>query len=123
MLQAEQLAKKGYIVTFGVRPTKPETGYGYIKMAGPCSGAHRVECFVEKPNLAKAQEYLLSGQYLWNSGMFALPVGLLLEELATHANGISRLLDAPYEQVVDRFEEMPDISFDYAVMEQGVRVI
>lgn len=86
---AYQLAARGYLVTLGVRPTAPETGYGYIHFAEQVSEgyehtAYRCERFVEKPDLATAQSYLRDGHYVWNSGIFIWKVSVVLEEIRTH---------------------------------------
>lgn len=105
--QAEKLAKQGYLVTFGIHPTRPETGYGYIKAYG-----QDVEKFVEKPTLKTATEYLEEGDYYWNSGMFAFSAATFRQEAEKHCK---ELIDKP-------FSEMPEISIDYALMEKSDRV-
>ncbi len=105
--KAEVLALKGDLVTFGVRPTRPETGYGYIKASG-----EQVEQFIEKPDIKKAQSYLESGKYFWNSGMFAFTKEAFEREAAAHC---PEIIEKP-------FAEMPDISLDYAIMEKSARV-
>ena len=79
-------AEKGYLVTFGIVPNFPATGYGYVKAAGSESdGAYALERFVEKLCLEKAQEYLASGEYAWNSGMFVFKAATFLDELKVHS--------------------------------------
>ena len=78
--QASRLASRGYLVTFGIPPTAPETGYGYIEKGEAMMEGHRVARFVEKPALAVAIDYVESGQFLWNSGMFCFQAGVMLEE-------------------------------------------
>jgi len=121
----EALAKGGDIVTLGILPNRPETGYGYIKkLQEKCfHGSHRVEQFVEKPNSVTAQKYLLSGNYLWNSGMFAFTIETLMNEIQKHASDIHDCLQGKYEDVLANFSKMPDISIDYAVMEKASRVV
>ena len=122
-------AAEGRLVTFGIVPTGPETGYGYIR-SGPedARGIRRVEQFVEKPELATAQQYLASGQYLWNSGMFMFRAGRYLDALRTHAPDILEScrrawLDARNDLSFVRLHE-PSFtacrgdSIDYAVMEK-----
>lgn len=128
--RAEKLAKEGYIVTFGVIPNKPETGYGYIKKGKPLAGqgetgtnACKVERFVEKPDLKKAQEYVASGEYLFNSGMFVFSAKTLMEELQQHAPAIPMLMAGTYADTLKTFDQMPGISIDYAVMEKSKRVV
>lgn len=86
-------ARAGYLVTFGIVPSGPETGYGYIQQGAPLAGAgweeaaisaYQVQSFVEKPDRATAEHYLAAGGYSWNSGMFVFTAGRYLEELGTH---------------------------------------
>ncbi len=124
-------ARAGRIVTFGMRPTAPETGYGYISVGealGGLPGVHAVAGFIEKPNSAKAADLLASGTHLWNSGMFVFTAATLLAELARHAPDV---LEAVRASVADRaqdldfirlapepFQACPNISLDYAVAER-----
>lgn len=125
--EAEEIAKDGFIVTFGIQPTKPETGYGYIK----CNrqGLHdkqrycNVEKFIEKPDRETAQCYLNEGNYYWNSGMFAFTIGTIMEEFKKHAPRIHKELDKGFDEILSTFIQMPDISIDYAVMEKSDKVI
>ncbi len=117
---AVDVAAKDAIVTFGVRPHKPETGYGYIKIKESSdSRAYFVDRFVEKPSLETAQEYLYSGQYLWNCGIFVFTMGALWKELAVQVPFAEDLWRGSYAQLLERFDEMPSISIDYAVMEKA----
>lgn len=127
VLQAQALATQGRVVTFGIRPDAPETGYGYIEADG-----NNVLRFVEKPGIDDARKYLESGRFLWNSGMFCLTVGTALEELTTHApdilDGVRATLDASVvtsgekrfqiELDAAAFGQVPDLSIDYALMEK-----
>ena len=82
---ATSLSANQQLVTFGIKPTRPETGYGYIKAGKSVSdGAYHVEKFVEKPALDKAQSYVESGEYSWNSGMFMFSAATLVSELAKY---------------------------------------
>ncbi len=99
-----KLAQEDFLVTFGVRPTRPETGYGYLKAQG-----ERVEQFVEKPDLKTAQNYVLSGDYFWNAGMFTFSAGSFYREARLHMPSL----------VENNFADMPDISLDYAIMEKS----
>ncbi len=125
--KAEELAKEGYIVTFGIRPNKPETGYGYIEKNGKLNTeieAYSVQQFHEKPDLKTAKEYLLSGNYFWNSGMFAFSIKTILDEIKKYAPEINNLLEGKtFEEVVMNFGDMPDISIDYAVMEKTDKAV
>jgi len=136
---AVRLAKAGYLVTFGVVPTAPETGFGYIEAGAPLDdqGAAKVQRFVEKPDLETATHYLESGQFLWNSGMFCFSVATLLAELQIHAPQLLEqarmcLLESPavdaggcLQQELNSalFAEIQDISIDYAVMELSDKVV
>jgi len=129
--RAQALAQEGYLVTFGIPPLQPETGFGYIRMGQPVAtgGGREIAAFVEKPDRATAEQYLLSGEYVWNSGMFCFRADALLaaaqqhcpEVLAAaqacHASAISE--DSPVEFDKDTFLAMPDISLDYAIMERA----
>jgi len=125
VLKAKELANKGYLVTFGIKPTEPNIGYGYIEANG-----EDVVKFHEKPSLEKAKEYLKKG-YLWNSGMFMFKARVFLEELKKHSPEIFEEVLKSYEkkQVVNRnqirlknMENIPDISIDYAVMEKSDKI-
>lgn len=122
--QAEQVASQGWHVIFGIRPHKPETGYGYVR-GSPTenSSIWKVDRFVEKPDYALAQEYLLSGQYLWNSGIFLFQIGSFLRELESYCPSIASLAKGSFKELGTSFSEMPDISIDYALMEKSSRVM
>lgn len=126
--KAEAIAKKGYIVTFGIKPLTPETGYGYIKTKLQAPGNKgseylEVEEFTEKPDRQTAEDYIKSGNYYWNSGMFAFSAAALIEEFRLHAPEIHRMFDSSYEEAISRFAELPDISIDYAIMEKSAKVV
>jgi mannose-1-phosphate guanylyltransferase/mannose-1-phosphate guanylyltransferase/mannose-6-phosphate isomerase len=127
--EARELAEQDYLVTFGIVATEPETGYGYIKAGDACQGkAFNVASFVEKPNLETAQRYLASGDYFWNSGMFAFKAGRYLSELqkfnpqmlsACKAALAAAKTDLDFVRLDKaRFSECPADSIDYAVMEK-----
>ena len=132
---AAKAARAGGLVTFGIAPTQPETGYGYIQAAGPvpqatAHGALPVRSFVEKPDLATARGYLDAGGYFWNSGMFLLPAGEYLAELgrlcpqmcdsvaAAFANGAN---DLDFFRPGIEFLDCQAESIDYAVMEKTAK--
>jgi mannose-1-phosphate guanylyltransferase/mannose-6-phosphate isomerase len=132
--RAVALARDGWLVTFGIRPTHPETGFGYIRMGKAIAGSEgrSVGAFVEKPNHATAESYVASGDYVWNSGMFCFRVDALLEVAAKvcpdvlaaaracHAGATSH--ESPIEFAREAFLLQPDISIDYAIMERAPRV-
>ncbi|KAB8317110.1 mannose-1-phosphate guanylyltransferase/mannose-6-phosphate isomerase [Tolypothrix campylonemoides VB511288] len=122
-------AADGRLVTFGIRPEYPETGYGYIRRGAILGdGVYAVDRFVEKPDLATAGGYLASGDYDWNSGMFLFQARRYLDELRAHAPAIAAAVEAAYAAAqrdldfvrVDpaAFAASPDDSIDYAVMEK-----
>ena len=125
-------AEKGALVTFGIVPTFPATGYGYVKAAGSeTDGAYTLERFVEKPCLEKAQEYLASGEYAWNSGMFVFKASTFLDELKVHSPEMAALSMEAFEKAVvdtdfirldkEAFGKIKGDSIDYAVMEKTTK--
>lgn len=124
IMQAEQTAKQGSIVTLGIKPTKPETGYGYIEAAENKEDvAVKVLSFKEKPNLETAEKYLGAGNYFWNSGMFMFSIKTMQEEFKTFVPEIVEIEDKGYEYTVDNFIQMPNISIDYAVAEKSQKMM
>lgn len=122
--QAAATAGQDRIVTFGVKPTAPEPGYGYIQTGQPFAGGGLVaESFREKPDRATAEKYVAAGNYYWNSGMFAFTVSRFCKELESFQPDIHALASLPYDTVLARFDEMPSISIDYAVAEKSSRVV
>ncbi len=120
----EFMARRGHIVTLGIPPTRPETGYGYIELGDALEeGFYKVERFTEKPDEATAREYLSSGRFLWNSGMFAFTIGTITQELSCHLPSVGELMLKGYEEMLEAFSELPSISIDYAVMERSSRIV
>ncbi|MGI1677483.1 MAG: mannose-1-phosphate guanylyltransferase/mannose-6-phosphate isomerase [Cellvibrionaceae bacterium] len=132
---ASQCADKGNLVTFGVVPTRPETGYGYIntdKNSGDVKTGLKTKRFVEKPDLKTAEKYLADGNYFWNSGMFVFTAAAFLNSLQEYNkecfNTVSASLknkttDIDFIRVdKEEFSKAPDISVDYAVMEKAKNV-
>lgn len=128
VVAAADAALAGRLVTFGVVPTRPETGYGYIRRgAQQAGGWHLLDRFVEKPDVATAKQYLLSGEYLWNSGMFLLSARAYLDELTRHAPAMvgacadavdTAESDSDFLRLGPGFMKSPSDSIDYAVMEK-----
>lgn len=125
--KGEKLAEEGYIVTFGIKPNYPETGYGYINTLKPLNIGFKVKEFVEKPNLETAEKYLKAGTYYWNSGIFMFKASTMLAEIEKNAPEISKIAqnvdftkssDIPFVE----FDKMPSISIDYAVMEKSDKI-
>lgn len=121
--QGIQMASEEKIVTFGVKPDKPETGYGYIQVGQPSGDGYLVEAFHEKPDKVTAERYLASGKYYWNSGMFAFTIGRFINELQLHCPDVYKLSDASFEETIEQFDQMPNVSFDYAVAEKSVNLV
>lgn len=126
--QGAALAQDGAVVTFGITPDAPETGYGYIQSGEAFSGAQRIARFVEKPDLATAQSYLDAGTYLWNSGIFMVRASVWLAAIKTCRPDIAAACATAWEQGQtdgeftrvgkDAFAQCPSDSIDYAVMER-----
>lgn len=121
------LAQAGYIVTFGIKPSYAETGYGYIKTDKSLENGYKVECFVEKPDLKTAEKYLQDGNYYWNGGIFMAKISTLLSEFQKYAPEIySHLGELDYSQSTKIqygvYEKLPSISIDYAIMEKSDRI-
>lgn len=119
--RAERLSKD-YLVIFGVQPTSPHTGYGYIKPDHELSGedgadGYAVSAFFEKPNLSTAEEYLNKG-YLWNSGMFVFNSSIFLNECRRYAPAVAEAFDLPLDRA---YRDTPKISIDYGIMEKTGR--
>jgi mannose-1-phosphate guanylyltransferase len=143
VLKAAVAEARRAILTIGIKPTHAETGYGYMRLgarigasANNAGGPHAVDvydvaAFVEKPDRAKAEAYLTAGDYLWNSGMFFLTAGRMLEETRRHLPALGQALDAMLAAtdfgaaVRQHYPTVPAISIDYGIMEKaaGIRVI
>jgi mannose-1-phosphate guanylyltransferase/mannose-6-phosphate isomerase len=131
---AIEAAAAGHLALFGIEPTAPETGFGYMQVGASLDGlsARKVIRFVEKPDRATAESYLAAGGYLWNSGMFCFSVRSVLEALRTHAPEVlqrgaaaldkARSVDGAVTLDAESFAALPSISVDYAVMERAANV-
>tara|TARA_R110002020_G_scaffold256355_2_gene470038 strand:+ start:12332 stop:13330 length:999 start_codon:yes stop_codon:yes gene_type:complete len=121
--RAIQLAQEGYIVTFGLKPTRPETGFGYIEAEG-----EEVKGFREKPNQETAEAFLKSGNFFWNSGMFCFQAGVYLDELKSFEPEVYATSKTAFEKAeegkldFDLSMNIPSISVDYAVMEKTDKI-
>jgi len=128
---AARLAEQDWLVAFGITPSGPETGYGYIRRGEPLDGGFRVAQFVEKPDLERARQFLAEGDYSWNGGIFAFRVGRFLEELERHRPALAEAADravrrgrqdgARFHPDAAAFGEIDGESVDYAVMEETDR--
>jgi mannose-1-phosphate guanylyltransferase / mannose-6-phosphate isomerase len=121
--QAVEMAVMDKVVTLGVAPDSPETGYGYIQAGKPFGSGFLVESFREKPDRETAESYLEKGGYYWNSGMFAFTIGRFMAELRVHQPDIYILADTDFAAMTENFAEMPNISVDYAVAEKSGQVM
>ena len=131
-LEAAHQAKLGQLVVFGISPSGPETGFGYIEVDKPSRSTQQAKRFVEKPDVATAQQYLATGRYYWNSGMFCFTAGTMLLALKEHAPEVlqaaehawasSATKDGTTQFEAHAFGLQPDISIDYAVMEHASNV-
>lgn len=126
--KGEKLAEKGYIVTFGIEPDYPETGYGYINiLKKPILGGFKVKEFVEKPDTKTAQKYVDAKTYYWNSGIFMFKASVMMEETKNLAPDIFKLTEkydcsASEKIEYNLFDKMPSISIDYAIMEKSDKI-
>jgi mannose-1-phosphate guanylyltransferase/mannose-6-phosphate isomerase len=123
---AIRLAGQGFVVTFGITPHYPETGYGYVEgVQEVAEGALTINRFVEKPDRKTAQQYIEAGNFFWNSGMFAFKASIMIEEFRTYQPDLLEKMTAIYDGAnpIDKadYDQLPDISFDYAIMEKTAR--
>ena len=136
---AATVAKQGWLVTLGITPNRPETGYGYIQSGDkieldeniPSEMVRKVSRFVEKPDAKRAAEYLLSGDYFWNSGIFIWRTDVILAEIARHLPAVDACLqrfnwecrELGFEEALAAyFQDVEAISIDYGVLEKSSRV-
>lgn len=126
--EGEKIAKLGYIVTFGIKPSYPETGYGYVNVTDKhIERGFMVNKFVEKPNEELAKQYIADDNYYWNSGIFMFKASVLLEEVAKCSPEIySKLSNFDFSEKDEipftEYDKMPSISIDYAVMEKSNKI-
>jgi mannose-1-phosphate guanylyltransferase/mannose-6-phosphate isomerase len=123
LASAVKVAEMGHIVTFGIKPHYPETGYGYIEGAGEIGdGALLVKRFVEKPDLETARKYIDAGNFFWNSGMFTFKASVMAQELSIHQPELlKKMAQLPFQGTSPsqkEYEQLPNISIDYAIMEK-----
>ncbi len=134
---AYELAEEGYLVTIGIKPTSPETGYGYIRFADQVQAGHehqafRAERFVEKPDLATARHYLQDGHYVWNGGIFIWKVATILEELRQHLPELAQKIELMVDTMGTEREQatfselwptLQSISIDYGILEKTKNLV
>jgi len=130
--QAEPAARDGQIVTFGIQPTEPNTGYGYIRVAPGSAPVRPVEAFVEKPDAERAEAFLKDGGYVWNAGIFLFAAGTMIDAFKQHQPALfedvvavmnTRHADLDFTRLdEDAFAKLDNISIDYAIMEKAGNV-
>ncbi|AFM23976.1 mannose-1-phosphate guanylyltransferase [Desulfomonile tiedjei] len=125
------------LITLGVVPNRPETGYGYLKLGAQIQGlkgvnAFQVQCFVEKPDLSTAEQYLKEGGFLWNSGMFIWKVSTIIDAFREHLPAIAEAMESIFhalntpgeaEALHNVYPDMQSISIDYGIMEKAPKVL
>lgn len=111
-----------HIGTVGITPAKPETGYGYIKKGLKKGGFFQVEKFVEKPDKKTAEQYIKSGDYVWNSGMYLFKIKTFLSELKKHSPETFSVLAKPAKEFIAGFGDMPKISIDFGISEKSDKI-
>ncbi len=129
--KAVEAAGLGYLVTFGIKPTRPETGYGYINIDDQqiTEGIFKVRAFVEKPDLNLARHYLQQSHFLWNSGMFLFRADTILNEMEIHSPSLLNAVKKSFNSCIDKknplmsdYQSIPSTSIDIAVMEKSTKV-
>jgi mannose-1-phosphate guanylyltransferase / mannose-6-phosphate isomerase len=126
--QGAALAQAGYLVTFGITPTRPDTGYGYLKTGELlAAGGYKAAAFIEKPELSRAKAFLVEGGYYWNSGIFLFRRDVFLESLARHLPDLHQGLQgivpgASPEALATAYRKLPSISLDHGLMEKADNV-
>jgi len=126
--KAAMLAKKGYIVTLGIIPDRPETGYGYIKIAARLknqrSKAYEVKEFVEKPFFQRAEKFIKNKRYFWNSGIFIFKADTILEEIRRIKPEVYKLIiKVNNKNFIETWKQLPTLSVDYGIMEKTDKIV
>lgn len=131
-LSMDKAQERGGLFTIGIKPSRPETGYGYIQIDGSTDGpVYPVKTFAEKPDLATAQAFMASGDFLWNSGMFIWKASSIMDEFETHLPDIAQLCEEmkpgflgnnPQSFIDDFYHQVESISIDYGIMEKAQQV-
>jgi mannose-1-phosphate guanylyltransferase/mannose-6-phosphate isomerase len=122
----EKLAKMGYMVAFGIKPSYPDTNFGYIKLGDTIFSekdlsAYRIDYFVEKPPYQTAQNFLKEGSYMWNSGNFAFTLKVGLEEFKTNAPELWQWAQKGFHHLMENYSKLTEVAFDYIEMEKTKR--
>ena len=123
---AVNTARKDHLVTIGICPTRPETGFGYIERTkweiGEIPGTYQVNSFCEKPDLPMAEKYLSTGQHMWNAGIYMGKVQILIDEFKDHLPEVYEKVIKGYDNYINSYSELPNISLDYAIAEKSKRM-
>ncbi len=120
----ERLEPKNKLITFGIRPTRADIGYGYIEIGKKWDGlTFEVKRFVEKPDRLRAEKYVRSPNFFWNSGMFLFTAQAFWNQLEKHCPELKRFFDLPLENLRKDFEKVPNLSIDYALMEKSHEIL
>jgi mannose-1-phosphate guanylyltransferase len=119
----EWAASHDDLVTLGIKPSRPETGYGYLKLGAQVGGAHQVEAFVEKPDLKRAEEFLRAGNYQWNGGMFVWRAEVILRAFDEFMPEMKRAWESSQGEVSRAYPQMTATSIDFGVMEKARNVV
>lgn len=118
------VAQKNKVVTFGVKPSQPKTGYGYIQAGSRFESiALTVDSFTEKPDKETAEKYIQSGNYLWNSGIFMFAISTYLDELKQYQPELYHLANGDIGSLLQNFEQLPNLSIDYAIAEKTKNIV
>lgn len=122
--KAIAVARKGYIATLGIVPDRPETGYGYIKVKSKKQDFYLIDCFIEKPGLARAKKFIQDKSYYWNGGIFVFTAGVLLQELKKFAPADFRLIAKirDNKSLNKLWPKFTSLSIDYAIMEKTRKI-
>ncbi|MGI6469251.1 MAG: NTP transferase domain-containing protein [Syntrophomonadaceae bacterium] len=124
--KASLAADKGHIVTIGVQPNRPETGYGYIEKTkweiGQIGGVYQVKSFYEKPDTERAQAYVETGRFMWNAGIYIGKIGVLFEEFRKHLPEIYAVARKGYDTYKQSYAKLPNISLDHGIAEKSDRM-
>ncbi|MDD2542609.1 MAG: mannose-1-phosphate guanylyltransferase/mannose-6-phosphate isomerase [Desulfuromonadaceae bacterium] len=121
--QAIELVKRKKIVTLGILPSHPETGYGYMQVGQAFGDGFMVQSFREKPDQKAAEAYLAAGNYYWNSGMFTFAIQCFMNELRAYQPDIYEMAKSGFDQMKENFHNMPTISIDYAIAEKSKELV
>lgn len=126
LYRAGQAAHQGHIVTIGIQPDRPETGYGYIEKTkweiGDIGNVYQVNSFYEKPDATLAEEYIKTGRFMWNSGIYVGKIGVLIDEFRKYLPDIHAVVGDGYQQYKQSYAQLPSISMDHGIAEKSNRM-